>query len=129
HDRGDVVLATFLAAATPGYLAGEAAAVSRLLRVRAQRPAPGQSSPRRPRRGSGHVTRRHHPSPAARLIGTPRRRTISAREVSHGRPDEPGWSGAGRGGASARVWRSGARAWRPDVTPAQDRGSAAAVAR
>src|SRR3954453_4061439 len=69
------------------------------------------------------------PSPAARLIGTPRKRTISAREVSHGRSNELGWSGAGRGGASARVWRGGARARRQDVTPAQERGGAAAVAR
>src|SRR3954452_18144524 len=67
-------------------------------------------------------------SPAARLIGTPRKRTISAREVSHGRSSEPGWSGAGRGGASTRVWRGGARARGPDVTPAQDRGSAPAIA-
>ena len=28
-------------------------------------------------------------SPAARLIGTPRKRTISAREVNHGRSNEP----------------------------------------
>src|SRR5215210_5295066 len=34
-------------------------------------------------------------SPAARLIGTPRKRTISAREVSHGRSNEPGWSAGG----------------------------------
>src|SRR5215218_11155847 len=68
-------------------------------------------------------------SPTARLIGTPRKRTISAREVSHGRANEPGWSGAGRGGASARVWRGGARAWGQDVTPAQDRGSAPVIAR
>src|SRR3954453_11257127 len=56
-----MVFATLLAAATPRHLAGEATAVSRLLRVRAQRPAPGQSSPWRPRRGSGHVTCHHHP--------------------------------------------------------------------
>src|SRR3954465_13406980 len=68
-------------------------------------------------------------SPAARLIGTPRKRTISAGEVSHGRSNEPGWTGSARGGAGARVWRGGARAWRQDVTPAQDRRSAAAVAR
>src|SRR4051794_29792855 len=69
------------------------------------------------------------PSPAARLIGTPRKRTISAGEVSHGRSNEPGWSGAGRGAASARVWRSGARAWRQDVAPAQECSGAAAAAR
>src|SRR3954454_24501534 len=68
-------------------------------------------------------------SPAARLIGTPRKRTISAGEVSHGRSNELGWSGARRGAATARVWRGGARARRQDVTPAQDRGSAAAAAR
>src|SRR4051812_24145140 len=51
------------------------------------------------------------------------------REVGHGRPNEPGWSAAGRGGASARVWRSRARAWRQDVTPAQDGSGAAAVVR
>src|SRR6478735_7201436 len=68
-------------------------------------------------------------SPAARLIGTPRKRTISAREVSHGRSNELGWSGARRGAGTARVWRGGARARRQDVTPAQERGGAAAVAR
>jgi hypothetical protein len=31
-----------------------------------------------------------HLSPAARLIGTPRKRTISAGEVGHGRSNEPG---------------------------------------
>src|SRR3954463_10222420 len=56
-----MVFATLVAAATPGLLAGEAAALSRLLRVRAQRPTPRQSSPWRPRRGFGHVTCRHHP--------------------------------------------------------------------
>src|SRR3954466_1727767 len=69
------------------------------------------------------------PSPAAGLIGTPRKRTISAREVSHGRSNELGWSGAGRGAATARVWRGGARARRQNVTPTQERGGAAAVAR
>src|SRR4051812_17688400 len=48
--------------------------------------------------------------PAPRLIGTPRKRTISAREVGHGRSSEPGCGGSGRGGASARVRRGGARA-------------------
>src|SRR5215208_1639519 len=51
------------------------------------------------------------------------------REVSHGRPNEPGWSGVGRGGARARVRRGGARGRRQNVTPTQDRGRAAAVAR
>src|SRR3954453_24212728 len=67
-------------------------------------------------------------SSAARLIGTPRKRTISAREVSHGRSNEPGWSRSAQGGARARVWRGGARARRQDVAPAQDRGGATAVA-
>jgi hypothetical protein len=49
------------AAPAPGRLPGEAAALPRLLRVRAQRPAPGQSPPRRPRRSSGGVTCRRHP--------------------------------------------------------------------
>ena len=53
HHGGDVVPAALLAPPAPGHLAGEAAALSRLLRVRAQRPAPRQSPPRRPRRGSG----------------------------------------------------------------------------
>src|SRR3954467_2828972 len=68
-------------------------------------------------------------SPAAQLIGTPRKRTISAGEVSHGRSSEPSWHGSGRGGAGARVWRGGARARGQDVAPAQDSGGAAAVAR
>src|SRR4051812_20176023 len=68
-------------------------------------------------------------SPAARLIGTPRKRTISAGEVSHGRSSEPGWHGSGRGGAGARVWRGGARARRQDVAPAQECGGTAAIAR
>src|SRR4051795_11690645 len=68
-------------------------------------------------------------SPTARLIGTSRERTICVREVSHGRSNEPGWSGAGGGGASASVWRGGARARGQDVAPTQERGGAAAVAR
>src|SRR3712207_5361772 len=42
-------------------LAGQAAALPRLLRVRAQRPAPRQSPPRQPRGRPGDVTWRHHP--------------------------------------------------------------------
>ena len=53
---------------------------------------------------------------------------ISAREVSHGRSNEPGWGGSARGGASARVWRDGARRRGQDVTPAQACGSGGAVA-
>src|SRR4051795_13641113 len=81
---------------------------------------------------SAIADRRHRTaglSPAVRLIGTPRKRTISAREVSHGRSNALGWSGARRGAATARVWRGGARARRQDVTPTQERGGAAAVAR
>ena len=52
-------------------------------------------------------------SPASRLIGTPRKRTISAREVCHGPSGERHRSAAERRGANARVWRSGARPrWR-----------------
>src|SRR4051812_45243725 len=57
HDGGHVVLAALLAPPAPRHLAGEAATVSRLLRVRAQRPAPRQSPAWRPRRGSGGVIR------------------------------------------------------------------------
>src|SRR5437868_6119732 len=42
-------------------------------------------------------------SPAPRLIGTPRKRTISAREVCHGQSSEGCWSAAERCGATARV--------------------------
>ena len=42
-------------------LAGEVAALPRLLRVRAQRPSPRQSPPRRARRSSGDVMCRRHP--------------------------------------------------------------------
>src|SRR5215211_483859 len=66
-------------------------------------------------------------SSAPRLIGTPRRRTISAEEVSDGRDEERGVA-AERRGATARVWRSGARPRRQDVEAAQDSGRAAAVA-
>ena len=64
-----------------------------------------------------------------RLIGTPRKRTISARGVGHGQSSERRWSAAERCGATARVWRSGARARWQDVATAQDCGGAAAVAR
>src|SRR5260221_605978 len=68
-------------------------------------------------------------SPASRLIGTSRKRTISAREVCHGRSNERRWSAAGRGGATARVWRSGARPRWQDVSTTQDRSGAPAVTR
>src|SRR4051794_38894659 len=48
------------------------------------------------------------PFPASRLIGTPRKRTISAREVCMD-DQAKGWSAHGCRGATARVWRSGAR--------------------
>jgi hypothetical protein len=67
-------------------------------------------------------------SPALQLIGTPRKRTISAREVSHGRSKGPGLSAAGRHEASAGDWHSSARARRQDVATAQDGGGAAVVA-
>src|SRR5450759_500300 len=69
------------------------------------------------------------PSRASRLIGTPRKRTISAREVCHGQSRERRWSATERCGATARVWRSGARARWQDVATAQDRRGAPAVAR
>src|SRR5215469_14985843 len=54
-------------------------------------------------------------SPALQLIGTPRKRTISAREVDHGQGHEY-WKAAGRRGATAGVWRSVARPRWQDVT-------------
>ena len=58
-------------------------------------------------------------SPAARLIGTPRKRTISAREVCHGqsrerrwsaaeRPQESGAAALGRGGRMSRQRKTAA---------------------
>src|SRR3954469_22225228 len=67
-------------------------------------------------------------SPAAQLIGTPRKRTISAREVDHGQ-EHARWNAAGRRGATTRVWRSGARPRWQDVTTAQDGGGTAVVSR
>src|SRR5215207_360240 len=55
HDGGDVVLAALLAPSAPGHLTREAAALPRLLRVRAQRPAPWQSPSRSPRRSPGEI--------------------------------------------------------------------------
>ena len=49
------------------------------------------SAPSRPARGAQPAhSETAAESPAARLIGTPRKRTISAREVGHGRSNEPG---------------------------------------
>jgi hypothetical protein len=67
-------------------------------------------------------------SPAPQLIGTSRRRTISAGEVDHGQERER-WNTAGRRGATTRVWRSGARPRRQDVTTEEDGGGAAVAAR
>src|SRR5215207_5013934 len=65
-------------------------------------------------------------SPAPRLIGTPRKRTVSAGGVNHG----DGRDGAAGGrGATARAWRSGPRPRRSDVAAAQGGGGAAAAAR
>ena len=68
----------------------------------------------------------HRPSPALRLIGTPRKRTISAREVVYGQGQER-WNATGRRGATTGVWCSGARSRWQDVSAAQD-GSGAATA-
>src|SRR4051812_16012461 len=67
-------------------------------------------------------------SPAPQLIGTPRKGTISAREVDHGQ-EHARWNAAGRRGATTRVWRSGARPRWQDVTIAQDGGGTAVVSR
>src|SRR5262249_22798842 len=66
-------------------------------------------------------------SPAPQLIGTPRKRTISAKEVDHGQGHDY-WKAAGRRGATTRVRRSGARARREDVASAEDGVGAATAA-
>jgi hypothetical protein len=63
-----VVLAALLAATAPRHLTGlrhcrKAAALSRLLRVRAQRPAPRQGPPRRPHRSPGEIGWTNTPEP------------------------------------------------------------------
>src|SRR3954447_23654674 len=50
-----MVLVALLAATAPGCLAGEAAALPRLLPARPQRPPPGQGSARHPRREFGRL--------------------------------------------------------------------------
>src|SRR4051794_2149240 len=111
------------------YLYGYSTAFSGLLFPNREQPPPpsfddlapaavalhGWSARVAPREG-GFDRRRY--SPAPRLIGTPRKRTISAREVSHGQSRERCWSAAGRRGATARVWRSGARPRWQDVATA-----------
>jgi len=54
--EGFLVAAALLAAPAPRHLAGQAAALSRLLPVRAQRSPTRQSPARRPHRGLGGVT-------------------------------------------------------------------------
>ena len=65
-------------------------------------------------------------SSAPQLNETSRKRTVSAGGMNDGRPHD---GAAERRGATERVWRSGARSRWADVTRAQDRGGAAAVAR
>src|SRR4051812_5136605 len=59
HDRGVLIPAALLAPPAPGDLAGEAAALSGVLPVRAQRTPSRQSPPRRPRCRLGRMT---HPT-------------------------------------------------------------------
>jgi len=66
-------------------------------------------------------------SRAPQLIGTPRKRTISAGEVLDGQAAEHR-SEAGRRGATARVWRSVARPWWQDVATPENCSGAAVVA-
>src|SRR4051794_39327145 len=56
HHRGLLVVAALLAAPAPRPLAGQAAALPRLLPVRAQRTPPQQSPARRPYCGSRDMT-------------------------------------------------------------------------
>src|SRR5215213_8693547 len=63
-------------------------------------------------------------SPAARLIGTPRKRTISAREVSHGRSNEPGCA---RPDEAARAREPGATALGRGGRMSRQRKSAAVL--
>src|SRR5262249_27695312 len=68
--------------------------------------------------------------PRPKLIGTPRKRTISTREVDHGQGHDY-WKAAGRRGAATRVRRSGAGPIRsiPSSLAATVRHTAAAAAR
>src|SRR4051794_32994702 len=63
-----MVLVALLAAPAPGCLAGEAAALSRLLPARPQRPPPGQGSARYPHRVLGRVGRCSPPRNPTRAI-------------------------------------------------------------
>src|SRR4051812_43773116 len=61
HHRGLLVTAALLAAPAPRHLARQAAALPRLLPVRAQLPPPGQGPARSPRRRLGRMTQIQHP--------------------------------------------------------------------
>src|SRR3954454_2435925 len=61
HHRGLLVAAALLATPAPRPLARQAAALPRLLPVRAQRTPPRQSPARSPRRRLGRMTQPHHP--------------------------------------------------------------------
>src|SRR3954452_17429748 len=63
HHRGLLVAAALLAAPAPRHLARPAAALPRLLPVRAQRTPPRQSPARRPRCGSRDMTHTTTPKP------------------------------------------------------------------
>src|SRR4051812_25619590 len=69
HHRGVLVAAALLASPAPGDLAGEAAALSRLLPIRAQRTPPGQSPAWRTRRRLGPMTRPNTPEDNKSLEG------------------------------------------------------------
>src|SRR3954471_1257560 len=94
-----MVLVALLAATAPGCLAGEAAAPSRLLPARPQRPPPGQGSARHPRRVLGRVGR-----------CPPPRNPTRAPQVLRGR------DGARTTGAGITVPYSSWPAWRPSST-------------
>jgi len=61
HDGRLLVLAAFLVAPAPGHFAGQAAALSRLLPVRAQRAPARQSPAQRPCCNLGRMTPAYHP--------------------------------------------------------------------
>src|SRR4051812_46691702 len=61
HHRGLLVAAALLAAPAPRHLARQAAALSRLLPVRAQRAPTRQSPARSPHRRLGRMTQTQHP--------------------------------------------------------------------
>src|SRR3954449_5679641 len=91
HDRGVLVPAALLAPPAPGDLAGEAAALSGVLPVRAQR-TPSRQSP--PRRARCRLGRRTHPT-----------NTPEANKCLPGLGTRIGWSAMSRGGEPWRMWR------------------------